>query len=314
MRAAAGCCGLILAMAAGPAAARGPAPAKHPDLSGLWSTASLTSEERDDAFKTLTVSEADAAAYEKKHRGRPPEDPEDTVGGAESEWWETDVGLARIRGQVRTSWIVSPADGKRPVTAQAKAFGKANRERSKVNFDNPEGRGRSERCLESGAIPPLENGGYNDNYQFVQTGDALMIYAEWMSTWRIVRIGDAHHLPAGLRVPGGDSIAHWEGDTLVIETTNFLPRDINAPNGDASADMKVVERLSRVSPDELGYAFSVTSPARYTQTWMGEVAFRATKGPIYEFACHEGNYGLANMLAGARHAEAMAAGAANPAK
>jgi hypothetical protein len=305
--------GLALTMAAGAAGARGAPHAKRPDLSGLWSTASLTSEERDDAFKTLTVNPADAAAYEKKHRGRPPEDPDDTVGGGDSEWWETDVGLARIRGQIRTSWIVSPADGKRPMTAQAQAFGKARRERRKVDFDNPEGRMGSERCVESGAIPPLENGGYDDNYQFVQTGEALLIYAEWMTTWRIVRIGDTHHLPSGLRVPGGDSIAHWEGETLVIETTNFLPREVDAPNGDATADMRIFERLTRLSPTELGYAFSVTNPARYTQTWMGEVAFHPANGAIYEFACHEGNYGLTNMLAGARHAEATAV-AATPAK
>jgi len=301
--------GVALAAVSGAACAGGRAPAKHPDLSGFWSTASLTQEERDDAFKTLSVSEADAAAYEKKHRGKPPEDPEDTVGGGDSEWWETDVGLARIRGQIRTSWIVSPADGKAPMTAQARAFGKARSARRKVDFDNPESRGRSERCLEHGAQPPLENGGYNDNYQFVQTADALLIYAEWMNSWRVVRIGDARHLPASVRVPGGDSIGHWDGATLVIETTNFLPRDVDAPNGDAAADMKIVERVTRVSPTELGYVFSITNPARYAQTWMGEVAFHPANGAIYEFACHEGNYGLANMLAGARHLEATAAAA-----
>ncbi len=307
MRRAAWALGLVLAIAAGAAEARHHAQkAQHPDFSGAWSDASLTYMERSEAFKTLTITEAQAADYEKKHRGKPPEAPpgEDEVGGLQSEWWETDVGLGRVRGQIRTSWIVAPADGHRPVTAAAKAFGKARRARNKVDFDNPEDRNAGERCIDDlGAGPPLDNGGFADNFQFVQTGDQLIIFAEWMSTFRIVRIGDTHHPPADIRLPGGDSIAHWEGDTLVIETTNFLPRDVDAPNGDRSADMRVIERLSRVSQSELLYTYAVTNPARYSQTWQAEMPLHTLKGQIYEFACHEGNYGMANILAAARRLE-----------
>jgi hypothetical protein len=264
--------------------------------------------ERDDAFKALTATEAEAAAYEKKHRGQPPEVPpgEDDVGGAQAEWWETDVGLARIRGQIRTSWIVAPADGKRPTTAEAQALSKARRERRKVATDNPEDRTDGERCIDdTRAGPPLDNGAQNDNYQFVQTGDRLAIEGEWMHEVRVVRIGDRRHPPANIRLPTGDSIGWWDGDTLVIETTNFLSRDVDAPNGDPKADMKVIERLTRVSPGELLYSYAVTNPARFSQTWQAEMPLHAAKGPIYEYACHEGNYGLRNILAGARRQDAV---------
>jgi hypothetical protein len=288
--------------------------AKHPDFTGLWTGASLTNIERPEDLKTLTITEAQAAKYEKAHRGKPPdlppEDADHAVGGVESEWWETDVGLARIRGQVRTSWLVSPADGQLPISPAAKAFFKARRDRRKVDFDNPEGREPPERCVESdGAGPPFQNGGYNDNLEMVLTRDHLVMHSEWMSSLRIVRIGAKDHLPADMRVPGGDAIARWEGETLVVETSNFLPRDVDDPKGDPKADMKTVERFSRVGPDELLYAYRVTNPAVFTQTWAGEMVLHRASKPMYEYACHEGNYGLANMLAGARHVEAVAAAA-----
>ena len=259
------------------------------------------------------VTEAEAAKYEKAHRGKPPDflppdDPDHAVGGVESEWWETDVGLARIRGQISTSWIVSPADGQVPVSPATKTFHKARRERMKVDFDNSEGRDQSERCVETdGAGPPYQNGGYNDNLEMVLAGDQLVMHSEWMSSLRIVRIGAKDHLPADLRLPGGDSVAHWDGESLVIETTNFLPRDVDDPKGDPKADMKTVERFTRTGPGELLYGFSVTTPTSFTQTWTGEMLQRRAKQPMYEYACHAGNYGLVNMLLGARHLEAEAA-------
>ena len=286
-----------VALAAGPAAAQ-PHRAAHPspDFTGLWSTASLTELERPDEFKTLVIPEPQAQAFEKAHRGKPPDlgEKDNPVGGPESEWWELDVPLARIRGQVRTSWIVSPADGQRPFTPQARAANKAHGAGRLVDLDGPESRGPDERCLGiGGAGPPLENGGSNDNYQFVQTPGGLAIQAEWMHDVRTVRVvsgkdaAAARRLPPGVRIPNGDSVAHWDGDTLVIETTNFPLLQVNAPNHDPAADMRVVERLTRLSPTELLYAFSVTNSARYTQTWQAEMLLHAAKGPIYEFACHE---------------------------
>ena len=296
---------LALAIASAPAA-RPSSPARHPDFTGLWTTASLTNLERPADLKTLTLTEAQATSYEKAHRGKPPEASPETVaiGGDASEWWETDVGLARIRGQIRSSWLVAPADGQLPVTKEAKAFSKARSEKRKVSPDNPEDRSPSERCVATdGAGPPFGNGGNNDNLQIVQAGDQMAIYAEWMASLRIVRIGKAGHLPPDQRQTNGDSIAHWEGEVLVIETTNFTPRDVDSPRGDRKADMRTIERLSRISPTELLYAFSVTSPEVFSQTWQGEMVIHTTKGPLYEYACHEGNYSLANILAAGRYAD-----------
>ena len=290
----------------GPAASR-VRYAPQPNLTGLWSSASLTGLERPDDFKSLTIPEAEALAFEKSHRGKTPDigDKDNPVGGPDSEWWETDFGLARIRGQVRTSWIVAPADGKRPRNAADMAAGKAMRESRKRPPDGPESRDSDERCLGyGGAGPPLENSGLNDNFQIVQAGDQLAIEAEWMHDVRSVRIGlGAAHPPSSLRLPNGDSIGHWEGQSLVIETTNFIPAQVHAPDEDPAADMRVVERLTRVSRDELLYSYSVTNPARYTQTWRAEMLLHATKGPIYEYACHEGNYALEHILSAARRLE-----------
>src|SRR4051812_25457724 len=172
-------CSLAAALCASAAFAAAPyrAPltwAGVPDLGGMWSNSSLTDVERPDELKSLVVPEKEAAAFEKDHRGKTPKDPEDTVGGNDSEWWETDVGLARIRGQARSSWLVAPASGKLPRSAQAKAARKARHQMRLTNFDNPEARSPDERCLatDSGG-PPMFNGGYNDNFQFVQTADHL---------------------------------------------------------------------------------------------------------------------------------------------
>jgi hypothetical protein len=278
-----------------------------PDFDGSWTNNSLTSLERPEELKSLVVSDADAAAYEKTRLGKPPKLPEDTVGGSDSEWWETDVGLARIRGQRRSSWIVHPADGQIPFTAAAKAANKARSARRKVDFDHPEVRSADERCLLPAAAPPLLNGGYNDNFQLVQTKTQLAIVAEYMTDLRIVRIGAVSHPPRHIRGRGGDSIGRWEGETLVIETTNFTPAEVDAPDGDPGHDMRVVERITRTGPDELHYAFRVESPAVHAQSWNGEMVLRRLKARMFEFACHEGNYGLPNILSGGRTLDAAKA-------
>ncbi len=321
----------LVAVAAllGPRANAGGHRAAHrpPNFSGLWTNNSLTELERPDDFKALVATDGEANAFEKANRGKPPAigDKTNPVGGPDSEWWERDVSLARIRGQLRTSWIVSPADGALPFTPAARAANKATRSRQRVDLDGPESRDLDERCASIDAAgPPLNNGGLNDNFQFVQTPDHLVVSAEWMHAVRIVRLvsegnGDARHPPQAIRLPMGDSIGHWEGKTLTIETTNFRPQDVKAPDGDPRVDMRIVERLTRLSPTEILYAFTVSNPARYTQTWQAEMLLRTTKGPIYEYACHEGNYALAGMLAAARRLEGrtidgVSAGGASPNK
>lgn len=289
--------------------AAGGAQAAAPRLDGQWTTSTLTPFERPDEFKTLIPTEAEVAAFEAKYRGKPPPIPDDAIGAVDSEWWETDVGLARIRGQPRSSWIVSPADGQTPYTPAAKAANKARRERSKTNFDHPEGRPDGERCLSTGASP-LEVGAYNNGFQIIQTPGAVVILTEWMSEVRIIRLQPARRLPPTMRERIGDPIGWWEGATLVVETTNFAPSIVKAPDGDPAADLRVIERFTRVSADELHYTFLVSNPARYFQPIQGEMVFRATDQPMFEFACHEGNYGLRNVLAGGRAEDAGKAAAA----
>jgi hypothetical protein len=214
---------------------------------------------------------------------------------------------------VRTSWIVSPANGQVPLTAAAKAEVKARREFMKTRFDNPEARPTGERCLDSMGTP-IQNGGFADNYQFVLAGDRLAIMSEYGPGLREVRIGDKQHPPKSIRKWLGDSIGWWEGDTLVVETTNFRPEEVRVP-GQPDADMRVIERFTRTGAKELSYTFWVHAPGRYEQPWSGEMVFGPANGQIYEFACHEGNYGMANILAGGRQVdrEAAAAAAAKPA-
>ena len=292
--------------------------AGDPELEGAWTTSTLTPFERPDELKALVLTEAEAAAFERKYRGKPPPIPDDALGAADSEWWETDVPLVRIRGQARSSWIVAPADGKTAYTAAAKAANMARRERSKTNFDHPEVRPDGERCL-APAAAPLEAGPYNNGFLLLQTPGAVVIHIEWMSELRIVRLDEDRGAKTAVRSRTGASSGWWEGETLVVRTTGFAPAVVRAPDGDPTADMLVIERFTRTSPAELHYSFLISNPSRYVQPLQGETVFSATSERLFEFACHEGNYALGNVLAGGRAqdvaaaaAKASGAGAASP--
>jgi hypothetical protein len=172
--------------------------------------------------------------------------------------------------------------------------------------DGPEMRSLGERCIlsfGSSAGPPMIPLLYNNNYQIVQTRDTVVILVEMVHDARIVRIGGEHR-PAGVRTWMGDSIGHWDGDTLVVETTNF--RKDQSFRG-SSESLKVTERFTRVAANQILYHFTVEDPATFTRPWSGEVAMNATGEKIYEYACHEGNYALPGILAGARAQEEEAA-------
>ena len=284
----------------------------HADLGGLWTSTSLTELERPARFKTLTVSDAEAAAYEQHRPDEFSNTDIDNVGGRQSEssFWDLGVKLARIDGKARTSWIVEPADGALPYTRDGIAE-RARHAQGVSSPANPESRTPSERCLIAGwagAGPPMLNSPYANEYQIVQTGDAVAIHMESVHDVRIVRLNTATHLPANLRPWMGDSIGRWEGETLVVETTNFNPGDaLKLPTSlYVSVDAKVTERFTRTSPTRLLYEFTVDDPGTYSRVWRAQMVFEATKGPIYEYACHEGNYALPGILAGARHEEAQA--------
>jgi hypothetical protein len=295
----------------------------QPDLGGVWTNASLTSLQRPAMFKTLTLTDAEAAALEKRRAAAranqdKPTDPKlgappvaNDPGGYNASWTDPGVSLGRIDGQVRTSWIVDPADGRLPYSpAGHQAYIDALR-KARNSWDGPENRPLGERCIlgfGSTAGPPMLNVLYNNNYQIVQSKDAVAILVEMNHDARIIRLTDRKHPPADVRPWMGDSFGWWEGDTLVVETANFNPGESLRPYFDnsilLSPNAKVTERFTRVSPTQILYRFQVDDPATYSQVWKAEMPMNAAPGPVYEYACHEGNYALPGILAGARKADA----------
>jgi hypothetical protein len=309
---------LLLAAALGlaPAAQAGPAPQRG-DLTGLWTSASLTLLERPDAAPARIVPEAQAAAIERRALAAVSADSDD-VGGRTSEvgFWNFGGRFARIDGQVRASWIVDPEDGRLPFRPEGLAV--RARELARHNDSaNPESRTVSEQCLLvgwAGAGPPMLNAPYANAYQIVQTKDHVAIALEAVHDVRIVPLvasaAEARHAPAAMQRWMGDSVGWWEGATLVVETTHFNPGDaVKSPTPlYVSPEAKVTERFSRMADGRLRYGFTVDDPATYTRPWRAEMVFNPIPGALMEYACHEGNYALPGMLAGARHEEAAAKG------
>ncbi|MDB5423007.1 MAG: hypothetical protein JWQ29_423 [Phenylobacterium sp.] len=285
-------------------------PSGQPDLQGVWSTASLTTLERLAAFDALVVGEAQARAYEAGDDGTP--HLTDPTGQNDTEWWERGATLGRLGGQARSSWLIDPADGRLPYSAAGAKALKDAQAALLTRFDGPEQRPTSERCLmglggTTGA--PLQNSSYNNLYQLVQTPDHVVIAAEMIHDVRIIPLKEGRP-PFEARSWSGVSVGRWEGDTLVVETTGFHARSgWRTPSRlYLSPDAKVTERVTRTSPTEIRYEYAVDDPAVFTRVWRAEMPMRRSPGPIYEFACHEGNYSLSGVLAGGRQQEREAAG------
>jgi hypothetical protein len=288
-------------------------PSGRPDLQGTWSNASFTRLERPKQLHSLVVPADQAAAFERTFASDFASDTSDGVGGRQSETWELGSSLARVKGQIRSSWIVDPLDGRLPYSPAGRALLDAAQKRIN-SFDDPEDRSYSDRCLlgsRSVAGPPMLNANYNSHYQIVQTKDAIVIVAEMVHDARIVSLTRKTHLPPQMRPWMGDSIGRWEGDTLVVETTNFNPGQSMTAQTllYISPAAKVTERFTRVAADQILYQFTVEDPAVYTQTWRGEEVLTASNEPVYEYSCHEGNYSLFAILNGARVQERRAAAA-----
>jgi hypothetical protein len=280
----------------------------HPDtLSGRWTNATATPLERPAEFASLTVNDAEAAAFAERSRKAFLAAP-DEVGGRQSDWFELGQRPTRIGGAWRTSLIVDPPNGKLPYSGEGKQR-LAERQAANLGaFDNPEERPPPERCLAGGSGStgaPILNPPYNANYVFVQTSEAIAILAEMNHDVRIIRLGEDSHLPPALRPWMGDSVGRWESETLVAETCNFNAGEAFKPSLPLyiSPDAVVTERFTRISPGEILYAFTVDDPVAFTQPWRGEALFTATASPLYEYACHEGNYSLESILSGARQAK-----------
>ena len=298
-----------------------------PDLQGLWTNTALTFLQRPPIFKGLIATDKEEAMMIggfKKMAGSiidpAPIDPKlpapPVVKEApQADYIEMDLRLARIDGQPRSSWIVEPADGRLPFSDEEKKA-RAAAAKAPELFDNPEDRDTQERCLTaigSPEGPPMMNTGFNGNYKIVQTRDYVAIEVEMNHDVRIIRMADRTHLPPAIDPWLGDSVGWWEGDTLVVETTNLNPKGHVFSLGGGfrySPKTKITERFTRTAKDQILYQFSVDDSDVFSKPWKAEMPMRTAKGPIYEYACHEGNYSLPNILAGARAQERAASGSA----
>ena len=282
-------------------------PDGKPDLQGVWTNVTVTPLERpqnlsDKAFFTP----AEAAAFERQIVEQNNADRRD--GGAQA-----DVGRAyndawydrgtRVVKTLRTSLIVDPPDGHIPAMLPEAA----KRQQARLaqtrghQFDGPENRSLAERCLIWPTLgPPMLPSFYNNNYQIVQGPGYVAIMVEMIHDVRMIPTDGRPHLPSNVRLWMGDPRGHWEGNTLVVDTTNFTEK--TAFRG-SSENLHLVERFTRTDPDTLMYEVTVEDPSTWAKPWKIELPMRKTDGPIYEYACHEGNYAMEGMLAGARAEE-----------
>jgi len=286
-----------------------------PDLQGTYSIATVTMLERGPQFDgKLVITPEEAAnigttgeSYLDDLTARPAQ-AEPDVGGYNTFWMDPGERMAVIESEIRTSILVNPENGRLPWAEGAMRAIFSNRGNGLGEFAGPESRPLGERCLVgfgSAGGPPMLPVLYNNHSQIVQTLDYVMIMAEMNHDARIIRMRDAAHsdIPKWL----GDSVGYYEGDTLVVETTNYHPQQ--SLRGALrhffylSPDAIVTERFTRTSDDTLLYQFTVDDPKVYSIPWTGELPMNAVEDKIYEYACHEGNYALPGILAGARQQE-----------
>ena len=292
----------------------------QPDLQGFWTNGSQTRLERAPGEPLTFATEAQEQAYARRRTEAWNRAEAAGLGQGVSEWHQ-DFGPGRIAGRLRTSWIVSPADGQLPWRPEGKArYEAAMAVQNGEAADGPEFRSVLDRCLVAGggaAGPPIMTPNTAAGRQIVQTRDAVAILSEMNHELRIVHLG-GRHAPAALRPWMGDSIGRWEGETLVVETVGFHAQEGFRAQFLISPDARVTERFTRIAPGQILYAFEVDDPANYTAIWKGEMPLNADSGPIYEYACHEGDRDLEEFLSAARRRDAAApayfAGARPPAR
>jgi len=287
------------------AAKAGPVPRTkdgHPDLTGIWNNATRTPFERPAVFEgRATISDEEARKWEARENERWEEGskidggrPVTIEGGAYNVlFYDNGRELTRIGGQKRTSVVVDPPDGHvPPLLPEARDRIQTRR---KIIPGDYKSLSNDTRCL-VGNTPsvPVVPAAYNNNVEIVQTGDSILIEVEMVHDARIIHM-TSQHQPPSVRQWFGDSIGHWEGDTLVVETTNF--NDETHYRG-STKDLKVTERFTRVSDKTIEYRATMEDPSTWTKPWSIELAFSAVPGPLYEYACHEGNYAMVDILGG----------------
>jgi hypothetical protein len=296
-------------------------PDGHPDLQGVWTNATLTPLERAPQFADKpTLTEKEAAAAEAAAKGiyedvRSDNAERDRDHAYNSLFFDRGSNFERVDGQIRSSLVIDPPDGHIPRVAGGGRGGRrgaapgatpdaaeegAARGAQIGRFDSVKDRPLGERCLlgfGSTSGPPMMPVLYNNNYQIVQTKDTIMILVEMVHDVRVIRMDGSPHLPATVTKWLGDSIGHWEGDTLVVDTTNFTTKTHYQGTG---PELHVIEHFKRVDDHTILYRFTIDDPKVFTKQWTAEYPFLATKDNIYEYACHEGNYAMPDILGGAR--------------
>jgi hypothetical protein len=277
------------------------------DLQGIWTNATVTPLERPaELGNQQFFTKEQAARYAKGVVENTNSDRRD--GGAEADvaraynnfWRESGT---KVVSSLRTSLIVDPPDGRLPALtpeAQRKAAAKAE-ERRLHPADGPEDRSLQERCiLWPAAGPPMMPVGYNNNYEIVQGKGYVAVIVEMIHDVRIIPTDGSPHLPSNVRLWMGDPRGHWEGNTLVVDSTNFTDKTNFRGSGE---NLHLIERFTRTGPDSIMYEFTVDDPASFTKPWTAQVPMTKAPGPVLEYACNEGNYAMQGMLAGARAAE-----------
>ena len=313
-------------------------PDGHPELQGIWTNATITPLERPVEFAGKpSLTDQEAAAFERRSLVNSSLDRRD--GGSDADrsraynnlFVDKGTELERIDGVKRTSLIIDPPDGKiPPMTPEGQKRAAMLRRRADEgsgglnannggggnnlsadvsgNYDSIKDRPLAERCIlgfGSTSGPPMMPVLYNNTYQIVQTPGAIMILVEMVHDIRVIHMDGRPHMPSNVRQWLGDSIGHWEGDTLVVETTNFTD---NTTYRGSDQNLKVTERFQRVDANSILYRVTIDDPTSFTKPWTLEYPFLATAGPVYEYACHEGNYAMPDILGGARQQEKQAGG------
>ena len=288
----------------------------QPDLQGIWTNGTVTPLERPSEFAGKEfLTEQEAAAFENQvvvsrdsdRRGQTAET--DLQWAYNNAWYDWGSKVVKTR---RTSIIIDPSDGKiPPLTAKGQAMARALAAQRSRPPAGPEDIGLAERCLVfPTAGTPMLPYTYNNNYRIVQVPGYVVILIEMVHDVRIIPIDGRPHVASGVRQWFGDSRGHWEGNTLVVETTNFNGKTRFAflYNGLTDENYHLTERFTRTDPDTVLYRFTVDDPTVFTRPFTGELTMSKTGATIYEYACQEGNYAMAGMLAGARTDEQRAAG------
>jgi hypothetical protein len=287
-------------------------PDGQPDLQGIWSNATITPFERPKELAGKEFfTEQEAADYEKRIlregnrdiRGR---NAAADVNGAYNEFW-FDRGTKVVPTR-RTSLVVDPPDGRvPPLTPEAQKAAAVREEIARRPPEGPEDLALVVRCIVWPTAVPLLPTAYNNNYQILQTPGYVTILTEMIHDIRVIPLDGRPHIPENIRLWLGDSRGHWEGMTLVVDTTNFNDKT-HLRNSDRN--LHLIERFTRTDENTILYQFTVEDPTAFTRPWKGEVPLTKAPGPIYEYACHEGNYAMTGILKGARAQEKEAAAAA----